>query len=128
MGKPQTITTPSGETLVILPLAEYEALLDAAASADEDAADVAAYDDAKAALTTSVEEILPPEVCKLILNGESRLKAIRKWRGLQQSEVAAQAGIGQGYLSDLEHGKRAGAPETLAKIARVLDVPERWVA
>jgi len=128
MSKPQTIITPSGETLVILPLAEYEALLDAAAGADEDAADVAAYDEAKAALAAGAEAILPPEVCKLLLNGDSRLKAIRRWRGLQQSEVAAQAGIGQGYLSDLEHGKRAGASETLAKIARVLDVPERWIA
>lgn len=128
MSKPQTITTPGGETLVILPLAEYEALVDAAADADEDAADIAAYDEAKAALAAGEESILPPDVCKLILNGDSRLKAIRKWRGLQQSDVAAQAGIGQGYLSELEHGKRAGAAETLAKIARVLDVPEHWIA
>lgn len=128
MSKPQTITTPNGETLVVLPLAEYEALVDAAAAAEEDEADVAAYDEAKAALAAGDETILPPDVCKLILNGDSRLKAIRKWRGLQQSDVAAKAGIGQGYLSDIEHGKRAGAAETLAKIARVLDVPEHWIA
>jgi hypothetical protein len=128
MSKPQTITTPGGETLVILPLAEYEALVDAAADAEENAADIAAYDEAKGALAAGEESLLPPEVCKLILNGDSRLKAIRKWRGLQQSDVAAQAGIGQGYLSDLEHGKRAGAQETLTKVARVLDVPESWIA
>ncbi len=128
MTKPQTITTPTGETLVVIPLAEYEALVDAAADAEEDAADVAAYDQAKAALAVGAESILPAEICKLIIGGDSRLKAIRKWRGLQQSDVAARAGIGQGYLSDLERGKRAGAPESLAKIASVLDVPEHWIA
>ena len=75
MSKPQTIITSSGETLVILPLAEYEALLDAAAGADEDAADVAAYDAAKAALAIGEEQMLPPEVCGLVLNGHSRLRA-----------------------------------------------------
>lgn len=128
MSNPRTITTPGGETLVVLPLAEYEALVGAVAEAEEDAADIAAYDEAKAALAAGEETILPADVCKLILNGDSRLKAIRKWRGMQQSDVAAQAGIGQGYLSDLEHGKRAGAAETLAKIARALDVPEHWIA
>lgn len=127
MRKPQIITTPAGETLVVLPIAEYEALVDVASEAEEDAADVAAYDEAKAALAVGAESVLPAEICKLILNGDSRLKAVRKWRGTQQNDVAAQAGIGQGYLSDLELGKRTGAPDTLSKIARVLDVPEHWI-
>jgi len=41
--------TPKGDEMVILPKAEYEALLEAA----EDAADVAAYDAAKADLEGS---------------------------------------------------------------------------
>lgn len=127
MTKPQIITTPAGERLVIIPLAEYEALIGAAADAEEDAADIAAYDAAKEDLAKGAEEALPVDVCKLIMGGDSRLKAIRKWRGAQQSDVAAKAEIGQGYLSDLENGKRAGTPETLSKIARALDVPESWI-
>ncbi|RVO87831.1 transcriptional regulator, partial [Sinorhizobium meliloti] len=40
----QTITTPGGETLVVLPIAEYEDLLDRAdiAQADKVKADIAA--------------------------------------------------------------------------------------
>jgi DNA-binding XRE family transcriptional regulator len=128
MSKLQTITTPAGETLVVLPLAEYEALVCAAADAEEESADIAAYDEAKDALAKGAEGVLPVEVCKLIMGGDSRLKAIRKWRGMQQTDVAARAEIGQGYLSELENGKRAGAGETLAKLARVLDVPESWIS
>jgi DNA-binding XRE family transcriptional regulator len=128
MNKPQIIITPGGETLVILPLAEYEALIGAAADAEEDAADIAAYDEAKAALIKGEEGVLPAEVCKLIMGGDSRLKALRKWRGLQQYDVAVRAEIGQGYLSELENGKRTRSVDTLAKIAHVLDVPESWVA
>lgn len=47
MGSPQIILTPSGEELVVLPRADYEALLDHAA---EDADDVAIYDAVKAEL------------------------------------------------------------------------------
>lgn len=52
MGNVQIIRTPSGEELVVLPRADYEALLAAAAEGDEDADDVALYDARKAELTT----------------------------------------------------------------------------
>lgn len=44
MGKPQIITASSGEELVVVTKAEYEALVDAA----EELADIAAFDAAKA--------------------------------------------------------------------------------
>ncbi len=44
MSVPQIIRTPAGEELVVLPRAEYEALVSLADAAAEDADDVAIYD------------------------------------------------------------------------------------
>ena len=35
--------------------------------------------------------------------------------------------INQGYLSEVENGTKNAAPETLAKIARALDLPSGWL-
>jgi len=93
----------------------------------EDAEDVAIYDARKAELTAGAV-VLPPEVSAAMLRGDRRLRAIRRWRYKTQSHLEAATGICQGYLSDLENGRRAGTPETLSKLARALDVPVDWVA
>ena len=126
MTKPTFLTTPGGEDLVILPRAEYERMASLAAEAEEDAADIAAYDAAVAEFKADGGEPMPPEVSALVLKGKSRLAALRKWRGLSQKELADKAGIGQGYLSDLETKRRAGSPETLARLAAALDAPLSW--
>jgi transcriptional regulator with XRE-family HTH domain len=41
--------------------------------------------------------------------------------------LALKAGVGPGYLSDLESGRRKGTPETLKMIAAALDVPAQWL-
>ncbi len=126
MSSPQIIRTPSGEELVVLPRAEYEALLDRADQGGEDADDVAIYDARKAELAAG--GVLPSEVSAAILRGESRLKAIRNWRGQTQVYLNSKTGIAQGYLSDLESGRRTGTPETLVKLAQALDVPVEWLS
>ena len=127
MSGPQIIRTPSGEELVVLPRAEYEALLERAAHDAEDADDVAMYDARKAELAAG-GAVLPPEVSAAILRGDSRLKAIRNWRGLTQMYLEFKTDIGQGYLSDLENGRRTGTRETIAKLAQALDVPVEWLS
>jgi len=127
MSTPQIIRTPSGEELVVLPRAEYEALLDRADPEAENADDVAIYDARKAELAAG-GVVLPQEVSTAILRGDSRLKAIRHWRDETQQHLSAQTGIGQGYLSDLESGRRTGAPETIAKLAQALNVPVEWLS
>jgi hypothetical protein len=124
MSGPQIIRTPGGEELVVLSRAEYEALLERADHDAEDADDVAIYDARKAAS----EGVLPPEVSAAILRGESRLKAIRNWRDETQLHLSFKTGIGQGYLSDLESGRRTGTPETIAKLAQALSVPVEWLS
>src|SRR3954463_9003890 len=83
MSGPQIIRTPSGEGLVVLPRTEYGALVARADQQAEDAGDVAIYDARKAELLAS-GVVLPLEVSAAMLRGESRLKAIRKWRGETQ--------------------------------------------
>jgi hypothetical protein len=123
----QIIRTPGGEELVVLPLADYEALLDRADHKAEDADDIAIYEARKAELTAG-GVVLPPEVSAAILRGDSRLKAIRHWRDETQMHLSFKTDISQGYLSDLESGRRTGTPETVAKLAQALDVPVEWLS
>ncbi len=126
----QFIKTPSGEELAVLPRAEYDAMISAQSlhqRYDEDADDVAIYDARQADLDNSTG-YLPAEVSKLMLQGNSRLKAIRRWRDITQLHIEFKTGISQGYLSELENGIKTGTPETLAMLAKALDVPLEWIA
>ena len=127
--KAQFITTPGGEELAVLPRAEYEALVARAEALedDEDLADLAMYDARKAQAANDVDVVLPAEVSALMLRGASLAAAIRKWRGLSQQTVAAKIGTVQGFLSDLESGRRRTAVNTVHALAELYDVPEAWL-
>jgi len=127
MNDPQIIKTPNGEELVVLPRADYEALLAAATDAAEDAGDVAIYDACMAGLQAGKTEILPAEVSAFITRGDSLLKALRKWRGMSQINLARRTNLGQGYLSDIESRRRKGTAETLTAIAQALDIDPAWL-
>lgn len=123
---PQTILSPTGEEMVVLSKAEYEALVDAANEAVEDAADVAIYDARMTELGDAAP--MPTDLTMSILRGDGRLKAIRKWRSLSQVDLADRAGLAQGFLSDLENRKRSMTQEVAARLARALDVSVDWIA
>ncbi|HEY5362968.1 MAG TPA: helix-turn-helix transcriptional regulator [Aestuariivirga sp.] len=131
MSQPQIIKTTSGEELVVLPRKEYEALLERADHDSEDADDIAIYDVRKAELLTG-GVVLPPEVSAAMLRGESKLKAIREWRDMTQQQVSLLMPTGnrnlQGYLSELESGRRTASKEMLEELAKVLKVPVEWLA
>ena len=59
MSAPQIIRTPSGEELVVLPRAEYDALVKRSDQDAEDADDVAIYDARKAELAAGGERVAP---------------------------------------------------------------------
>ena len=122
-----TFKTPGGEELVLLSRAEYDRLAARAASAEEDAADVEAYDAAVAVLADGRDVALPAEVSSFLLRGASLLTALRKWRHIKQTDLAQRAKLSQSYLSDLESGRRKGSPETLTALAHALDVPPDWL-
>ena len=125
--KPQTIRSPSGEELVVLSRAEFDALTSAAAEALEDADDIAVFDERMGALNSGLDAPLPVEVSAAMLRGESLLRALHTWKGLTQREVAARTRLAQGYVSDLETNRKAGSEETLRALAKALEVDPRWL-
>lgn len=116
-----------GAELVLLTRAEYDVLVALAEEAEEDAADVAIYDARKAELAASVNSYLPKEVSAMLLRGDRLIKALRKWKDMTQLQLAHRTGLAQGYLSDLESGRRTGTNETLKVIAKALDVDPSWL-
>lgn len=112
----QIIESPKGERLVVLPEAEYQALVEAA----EDALEVAAVDRFRQRLAAGEEELVPAEIVDRLLDGENKVAVWRIHRGLTAKELAQKAGITPAYLSQIETGKRDGSVGTMRKIAEVL--------
>ena len=102
----------------VIPYADYLQLVEQA----EMLQDSLDYDQAKAAVESGEDEIIPAEVVYAILDGKSPVLAWREVRGLTQRQVAEKAGISVPYLSQLEAGKRTASVKVLAALARVLQV------
>ena len=110
----QKITTPGGEVLVVLPLADYEALIDAA--------DVAAAEKVKADVAAGRDEMVPAEVASRLIAGESPMRVWREHRKLTSKALSDLTGLSPGYLSEIESGSKPGGIATLGKIAKALGV------
>jgi len=123
MGKSQIIHT-DGEDLVVIPRSDYEALLARAGDeASEDAATARIVAETDAKIARGEDVALPAAVWAAIESGEHPVRAIRKYRGLTQMGVARQAGLRQGYIADIEAGRKRGSASSLKAIAAALDVP-----
>ena len=107
----------AGQKMAMLPIADYERLLDLA----EDRADLLAAERAEARRLAG-EEYVPAELVNRILNGESALRVWRQYRGLTLEQLAKSAGLGISYLSDLERGKRQGKGTLWRRLADALNV------
>lgn len=115
--KIQTITTPEGEELVVVPRAEYDRLARAAALVEVEA-DASAK---RAAVLSGEAETVPLDIAeRLALGGEHPLKVWRAYRGLSQTELAARSGVRQATISDIERGRSNGAAATLRDLAKAL--------
>ena len=64
-----------------------------------------------------------PNFVDRITGGENALRVLREWRGKTQLYISHKTNIGQGYISDLESGRRKGTTSALKKISDVLKVP-----
>lgn len=121
MTKVQFIKTAAGEELAVLPKSEYERL--AALAVDEDAGAARLVHRARAAVAAGHEIVLPKTVVDRLASGENPIRVLREWRDMTQAKLAVSVGITQGYLSELEAGRRKGPVALHQKIARALDVP-----
>jgi DNA-binding XRE family transcriptional regulator len=123
MGKSQIIHT-DGEDLVVIAHSDYEALLARAGdAASEDAMTARVVEATNAKIARGEDVALPTAVWAAIERGEHPVRAIRKYRGLTQIEVAEKAGLRQGYIADIEAGKKTGSATSLKAIAAALGVP-----
>jgi transcriptional regulator with XRE-family HTH domain len=67
--------------------------------------------------------VIRPNFVDRITGSENALRVLREWRGKTQLYISHKTNIGQGYISDLESGRRKGTTTALKKIADVLKVP-----
>lgn len=103
---PTLIETPKGERLVILPEADYKALVAAA----------------EGRVAAASEVVVPAEVANRIFAGEHPVRVYREWRGLTAADLAGTAGVSAGHLSDVERGRRQASVEIRARLAAALGV------
>jgi ribosome-binding protein aMBF1 (putative translation factor) len=112
---PVMTKSPKGDDIVILSRKEYDRLL---VAANDDAADAAI---AKKAIARNEETLNEAEMDEL-LAARTPLAFWRKKRGLTQTDLARAAGIAQGFLSEIESGRKTGDVTVLQRIAIALEI------
>jgi DNA-binding XRE family transcriptional regulator len=117
--KAQIIEKDGRPEFAVIPYADYRHFLELL----EDEADARTVAEFHEAYTAGREFLVPEEIMRRELAGESPVKLWREHRGLTQHELATLAEISKPYLSQIETGKRQGTVETLSALARSLGVP-----
>lgn len=117
--KAQFIEKDGRREFAVIPYEDYQHFLQLL----EDEADARIVAEFSESYSAGKEFMIPGEIIRRELAGESPVKLWREHRGLTQQELATQAGISKPYLSQIETGKRQGTVETLSAIAKSLNVP-----
>lgn len=112
------IVEVAGQKMAMLPVADYDRLLELA----EDQADIAAAERAERRRLSGEEEYVPFELVSSIIDGENALRVWRKYRGLTQEQLADKSKVRKATVSEIETGKAQGKPAIWRAFAEVLDV------
>jgi hypothetical protein len=114
-----TFKTPSGDEMVILPKAEYRRL--SASKVTRPSPGVREALRRMKDVYDGIEPLIPHEVIKLThLEGISRLRAWRAYRGFSVAKLAKKARFSESYLTQLENRTRKGPLGTMARLAKIL--------
>ena len=113
--------TARGE-VAILPRKDYEALVARAAEVDEDKGTARLVKLGRDAVAAGAP-LLPKDVVDRLARGDNPVRVLREWRDKPQEYISFKTGLSQGYISDLETGRRNGTTAALRLIADVLNVP-----
>src|SRR6202790_1312105 len=111
--------TPRGE-VAILPRKDYELLVAKASEADEDAGTARIVARARKEIASGAS-LLPKDIDRMA-NGENPVRVVREWRDVTQMYLSFKTNLSQGYISDIENGRRTGTAAALRLIANVLKV------
>ncbi|WP_438729255.1 helix-turn-helix transcriptional regulator [Parasphingorhabdus sp. DH2-15] len=106
---------------VKIPKREFEGLLaelNALKESMEERLDIAALDQA----LRLDEELLPAELVRRMVSGESPIRVFREYRGLTQQALADTVGVSKTTICELERGRKEGSIKTLSAIADALNV------
>ncbi len=90
--------------------------------ADEDVGTARLVARGRAAVASGAP-ILPKLVVDRLANGENPVRVLREWRDVSQLYLSFKTNLSQGYISDVETGRRKGTAASLRLIADVLEVP-----
>lgn len=107
----------AGQKIAMLPMADYERLLDMAEDRTELQAAVGAEQRRAAG-----EEYVPIELLDRIMAGENPVRAWRKYRGLSQQELGDCIGLSKMTISSLERGERGTSSKNWRALADALSV------
>ncbi|MGB8607629.1 helix-turn-helix domain-containing protein [Bradyrhizobium sp.] len=119
--------TPRGE-VAILPRKDYELLVARASEADEDAGTARIVTRARKEIGSG-GLLLPKDIVDRMASGENPVRVLREWRerqlpgGMTQMHLSYKTNLSQGYISDIENGRRTGTAAALRLIANALNVP-----
>jgi ribosome-binding protein aMBF1 (putative translation factor) len=126
-----TAIKPISETAesVTLSRSDWEALLDAL----EDAEDLAAVNARRAEeAARGKDEVrrnyLTAEEAERLWSGENPVTVWREKRGLTGDALASAAGMPIGNLRAIETGEARRSADSVADLARVLQIPAAWLA
>jgi hypothetical protein len=99
-----------------------------ASEADEDAGTARLVAKARKEIASG-GPLLPKDVVDRLADGANPVRVLREWRerersdGMTQMYLSFKTGLSQGYISDIENGRRTGTAAALRLIADVLEVP-----
>lgn len=111
------IVEVSGQKMAMLPMADYERLIEIAEAQADFSAAIAAEKRRQ-----DGEEVIPSELVYAIMDGENALRAWRKYRGMTQDSLAEATDTSKSLLSLIENGKAQGKPQLWRSLAEALNV------
>ena len=107
----------AGKQMAVLPMEDYQRLLEIA----EEREDIAAAIDAERKRNEGME-YLPSSMVNRIIDGENALRVWREYRGVSIADLAAKSGYGYSMISKIETGSRQGTVAFWNAVASSLNV------
>ena len=114
----QVLERDGRPAFVVMPIEEYERLLEAL----EDAHDSALIEQFHSRLLSGEEEALPMSLVDRIMAGENPVRVLRRYRKMTLQQLADACGVTNSHISQIEKGKSSMSTDVLKKLAQALRV------